>query len=101
MVIVTYPGKKAGIGAFLRAREPHRQKCLYLLRTHLTRVPHPPRPIVPTDEKAHPIQVSLLGAEAIVKIAKTLLNLIQSSCRAQNRGAGFHGSFMPVFLHSV
>lgn len=88
-------------GAFLRADVPHRQKRLYLLRTHLTRMPHTPRPIVPTDEKAHPIQASLLGAETIVKVAKMLLNLVQSSFRAQNRGAGFHGSFITVFLHSV
>ncbi len=31
----------------------------------------------PADEKAHPIQVSLLSAEAIVKVANTLPNLIQ------------------------
>jgi hypothetical protein len=64
-------------------------------------MPHDPATPVPTDEKTHPVQVSLLGAEAIVKVTNALPNLIQKAGRAQNRRAGFHGIFIPVFLNSV
>ena len=36
--------------------------------TAKNRLPHHPATPVPPDEKTHPMQVSLLGAEAIVKV---------------------------------
>ena len=61
-------------------------------------VPHARCTAMPADEKMHPTQVSFLGAEAIVKVANALTNLIQQTDGAQNRRAGFHGIFIPVFF---
>jgi hypothetical protein len=36
-----------------------------------------------------------------VKVTNPLPQLVQKPCGAQNRRAGFHGLFIPVFLHSV
>ena len=69
--------------------------------TAKNRLPHHPATPVPPDEKTHPMQVSLLGAEAIVKVTNAPTNLIQQARGAQDRRAGFHGNFIPVFLHSA
>lgn len=52
-------------------------------------------------KKPHPMQVGLLRVEAIVKVSNPLAQLVQKPCGVQNRRAGFHGLFIPVFLNSV
>mgnify|MGYP003594162841 CR=1 FL=1 len=47
------------------------------------------------------MQVGFLGAEAIVQVTNSLPQLIQKSCGAQNRRAGFYGLLIPVSLHRV
>ena len=69
--------------------------------THVARMPHLSCTTMPTNEKTDPVQVSLLGAEAIVQVTNKLPDLVQQSCGAQNRRAGFHGKFIPVFFRSV
>lgn len=44
-------------------------------------------------------QISLLRTETIVKVANMLPDLLQQSCGAQKKCAGFHRIFIPVFLH--
>jgi hypothetical protein len=56
---------------------------------------------MPTDEKSHPMQVSLLGLQAIVKIADALPNLVKQTGRAKGRRAGFHTRFIPVYITSI
>ena len=47
-------------------------------------------------------QICLFHAdEAIVKAANTLVDLFRQSRGVQNRRAGFHGIFIPVFFYSV
>ncbi len=53
---------------------------------------------MPVYEKAPPIHISLLGAEAIVHVADTLSDLIEQANRLQRGHARFYGSFIPVFL---
>jgi len=66
-------------------------KKLHLWHAHVTRMPHTSGAAMPTNEKAYPVQVGLLGTEAIVPVTNTLPDLVQQSCGAQNRCAGFHG----------
>jgi hypothetical protein len=66
----------------------HSQKVLNLFGTHVARMLQ----TMPADEKTHPVHIKLLGAEAIVKIANPLPDLIEQADRLQRRGAGFHGS---------
>lgn len=47
------------------------------------------------------MQEWLLVAEAQVKMRNPLAELVQQTGGAQNRRAGFHGLFMPVFLNSL
>lgn len=56
---------------------------------------------MPPDKEAYPVEVSLLSVEAIVKVSNPLPRLVQKTCGAQNRRAGFHGLFIPVILCSV
>ena len=57
----------------------HREECFRLSRSHVARVPHDPASSVPTYEKTYPVQVSLLGAEVIVKVTNALSNLVQKA----------------------
>jgi hypothetical protein len=56
---------------------------------------------MPTYEKAYPVKVSFLGAQAIVQIPNALANLIHQADRVQRSGAGFHKSFITVVLYSI
>jgi hypothetical protein len=53
----------------------HVQKCPNFCGPHVVRMPHFANAAMPPDEKPHPMQVSLLGAEAIVKVANSLPHL--------------------------
>jgi hypothetical protein len=50
---------------------------------------------MPRDEKPPPVKVSLLIADAIVKLSNPLPQLVQKPCGAQNRRAGFRASENP------
>jgi hypothetical protein len=75
-----------------------RQKRLYFTGTHVTRVSHRTAVARPADEEASPIDVHLLGAEAIVHGSNTLAQLDQNPGGLQRKGPGFHRAFMA--LHS-
>ena len=57
--------------------------------------------IVVEDEKAYPVKVSFLSAQAIVQIPNALANLIHQADRAQRSSAGFHDSFITAYLHGI
>ena len=79
----------------------HSEESFHLGRAHLTRMPHDPAPTLSANEKAHPIHISLLCAEAIVHVTDALAKLTEQANRVKNRHTGFHGSFIPVFLRSL
>lgn len=81
--------------------DQHGQERFHFGCTHVTRMAHDTFAIMPTDEKAHPIQVRFLGAEAIVEIANALAQLVEQPRRVQNRLDGFHGLCTTVHLHST
>ena len=66
--------------------------------THVARMPHLSCTTMPTNEKTDPVQVSLLGAEAIVQVTNKLPDLVQQSCGAQNRRPGFMESLYLCFF---
>jgi hypothetical protein len=55
---------------------------------------------VPADEKAHPVHIKLPGAEAIVKIANQLPDLVEQAGRLQRWVAGFHGRIYTCMKNS-
>ena len=65
----------------------HREEGLDMLGAHVARMLH----AVPTDEEPDPVNVQLLGTEAIVQIARTLPDLVQQARGSQWWDAGFHG----------
>ena len=77
------------------------QKCLHISRSYVVQIPHFAMATMPPNKKAHPVEVSLLSAEAIVKVTNPLPQLVNKPFGAQNRRAGFHGFFVSVFLHST
>ena len=79
----------------------HGDESFHLDRAHLTRMPHDPAPTLSPNEKAHPIHIILLGAEAIVHVADALAKLIDQANRVQYGHAGFQGLFIGVFLNST
>jgi len=48
----------------------------------------------PANEEADPVDVHLLGAEAIVHVPNALAQLVQNPGGLQRRGAGFHRIFI-------
>lgn len=82
-------------------RRQHGQKGLNLRRTQVARVLHDAISPVPTDEKAHPMQVGFFGLKAIVQKPDALPNLIQQTDGTQNRSAGFHGCLILVYKNSI
>lgn len=56
---------------------------------------------VPADEKTHPVQLSLLGAEAIVKLTNALPNLIQRRVERKAGVPGFMGFYTCVFVQFI
>ncbi len=48
------------------------------------------------NEKAHPMHIGFLGAEAIVPVLDALTKLIEQASRVQRGHSGFYGSFMSV-----
>ncbi len=78
-----------------------RQKRLYFTGAHVARVPHGTAVARPADEEANPIDVHLLGAEAIVHVPNALAQLVQNSGGLQRKGAGFHRAFITVHSYSV
>ena len=71
------------------------QNCLH------TRVPHATLRCAPTDKKAYPVEIGLLRLEAIVHVPNSLANLIEQAGGLQQRRAGFHEKFIPVYLSSI
>lgn len=65
-----------------------RQKPLDFAGTHVTRMPHGPATARAATEEADPVDVHLLGAEAIVHVPDALAQLIQNPARLQHWGAG-------------
>ena len=57
----------------------HDQKLRDRRATDLTGMPHHPVTPMPAHEKAHPVQVSLLGFEAIVFLTNCVTNLIKQA----------------------
>ena len=55
----------------------------------------------PSNEEANPVDVHLLGAEAIVHVPNALAQLVQNSGGPQRKGAGFHRAFITVHSYSV
>ncbi|MEY3740330.1 MAG: hypothetical protein RLZZ192_1006, partial [Pseudomonadota bacterium] len=50
----------------------------------------------PANKKKNPINVILLGFEAIVLIPNLLAHLIEQAGGLLGRSTGFHGQFIPV-----
>lgn len=69
------------------------QESLDFAGTHLARVAHGPAMTRPANEEADPIDVDLVGAEAIVHVPNALAQLVQNSGGLQHRGAGLHRVF--------
>lgn len=78
-----------------------RQEGLDFAGTHLARVPHGSSMARPANEEAGPVDIDLLGAEAIVQVAKALAQLVQNSAGLQHRGAGFRSVFITVHMNSI
>lgn len=65
----------------------HGQKTFDFLPPHVSRMPQ----TVPFHEHAHPLHIGLPGAQAIVLVTSSLVDLIQQPCGAQyRRGGRFH-----------
>ena len=64
----------------------HRQEGADLLRAQVARMAHRDGFGLPADQEADPIEVSLLGAYAIVFVAKHLADLVQQAQRLGDRG---------------
>ena len=80
----------------------HGQERLNVGGAHIPWVAHgATSPCRPAHEKAHPVNVGFFGAEAIVAVTQALPKLIQQAWGMQDRSGGFHGIFIPVFMHSV
>jgi hypothetical protein len=79
----------------------HVQERLYFCRAHGARMPHDPRPAMPSDEKPHPVQVRFLGLKAIVQIPDALAELVEQTGGAKSRCAGFHAWFIFVKTYSI
>jgi hypothetical protein len=73
-----------------------RQKRLYFTGAHVARVPHGTAVARPADEEANPIDVHLLGAEAIVHGQNPLAQLVQNPGVLQRWSAGFYRAFVAV-----
>ena len=67
----------------------------------IARVPHGLTMAGPVDEKSYPIDVCLLGAEAIVHVPNTLAQLVQHTGGLQRRNAGFHEMFITGYVSSI
>ena len=78
-----------------------RQKRLDLAGTHAARMPQDPATTRPANEEADPVDVHLLGAEAIVHVPNALAQLIQNPCGLQRRNAGFHRIFITGHISSI
>lgn len=78
-----------------------RQKCLDFAGTHVARMPHGPAIARPANEEANPVDVHLLGAEAIVHVPNALAQLVQDPGGPQRRGAGFHGVSITGHISSI
>ena len=78
-----------------RSLASHAEKRLHLRRRHLARMAH----AMKAHEGAHPVDVGLLGAYAVVQVANALAHLIQQPLGLQRRQGGrpprrdalFHG----------
>ena len=80
----------------------HGQERLNVGGSHVPGVAHGATcPCRPAHEKAHPVDVGFFGVETIVAVTQALPQLIQQAGGMQDRSGGFHGEFIPVFLHSV
>lgn len=55
----------------------------------------------PANEEAYPVNIHLLGAEAIVHVPNALAQLVQNSGGLQHRGAGFHRVFITGHISSI
>lgn len=66
-----------------------RQKRLDFAGTHLARVPHSASMARPANEEAGPVDVHLLGAEAIVHVPDALAQLVQNAAGLQQGVLGF------------
>lgn len=55
----------------------------------------------PANEKTHPVDIDLFGAEAIVHVPKALAQLVQRAEGLQRKVAEFHGMFMAVYLSRI
>ncbi len=64
----------------------HREEGLNFRHAHVARMAQ----TMPPDEEAHPIQVDLLGGEAIVQIARTLSYLVHEAQGLEGRPTGFY-----------
>lgn len=78
-----------------------RQEGLDFAGTHLARVPHGSSMARPANEEADPVNVDLLGAEAIVHVPNALAQLVQNSGGLQHRGARFHRVFITGHISSI
>ena len=78
-----------------------RQKRLDFAGTHVARVPHGSAMARPANEEADPVDVHLLGAEAIVHVSDALAQLVQNPGGLQHRGAEFHRIFMSGHISSI
>jgi hypothetical protein len=54
-----------------------------------------------TYEKAYPVEVGFLSAQAIVQTPNPFANLIHQADRAQRDSAGFHRIFITVYIYSI
>lgn len=72
---LSYP-KISGIHRVFRL-QPH-STCVHHCGRRIA-VPHTTGTTMSAVEKTHPVQVSLFGIEAIVKVANALANLVQQS----------------------
>jgi hypothetical protein len=79
----------------------HGQKRLDTRRADVARMPHRPTARRPANEKTNPIQVNLLGAEAIVQVPDALAHLIQQSGGLQRWGASFYRKFITGYLSGI
>jgi hypothetical protein len=79
-------------------RGQHREKRLDLGLAHVPRMPQPR----PAHEHADPVQIGLLGAQAVVQIPRTLTHLVQQSWSRRRHGeaAGLHFPFI-LYAHPV
>jgi hypothetical protein len=68
---------------------------------HAAQLHNWPANSLPANEKTNPVEVSLLGAQAIVQVPSSLANLIHQADRARRSSTGVYRLFIAVCVYRI